>query len=458
MDYKVLLIGRVNVGKSTLFNRLTRSRRMITTPIPGATRDRVYGWCQLTDTAWQIIDSAGYEPKPGVFQPFDEPLVWQQTRQALDEAHLALLIMDGLHGYHLQDRELALMLKKHSYPTLYVVSKVDDASREAALLTDFQNNLPHAEKIFAVSGTTAFGIPALVQHVSETLLHLEHKPHPANIPTALHQKAEESLGVAIIGRPNSGKSSLLNRLVSAQRSCVSDVAGTTRDVVDAATRYHQQAYTLYDTAGVRRRTKVRGFLEKTSVTLSLQTIRRSQVTLLVVDAMEGFTHQDAKLAQLTIKEGKPIIVVINKRDLIPKEEANHLMQYEKNLRSRYLANLAFVPIRFISALKNERVHELYATIAMVAQMSQKRIATAQVNAALKEITQRKPPHSIGSSSRRLKLLYITQISVAPPTFLIKSNAPESVSSSYKSYLQTRLQKHLNLSHVPIRVFFRSRNP
>ena len=453
-DYKVLLLGRVNVGKSTLFNRLTRSRRMITTATPGATRDRVYGWCEMSACPFQIIDCAGYEGETGLFQPFDSPLVWQQTHRAMEEAHLILLVMDGLHGFHLQDQELFLKLKKQPTPTLYVVSKVDGPSQENSLLADFYNKLCGAEKIYGVSGTTAHGLQTLVEVISQTLENLDTQKKPKRSAKTADEKKQ---GVAIIGRPNSGKSSLLNRLVSAQRSCVSEIAGTTRDVVDVTTRYHQHNYTLYDTAGVRRRVKVKGFLEKTSVTLTLQTIRRAQVTLLVVDAMEGFTSQDAKLVHLVLEEGKPLIIVINKKDLIPEKTSNTLRQYEKNLRARHLANLKFVPIRFISALQNERVHNLYSTISMVAEMSQKRIPTAAVNTALQEITQHKPPPALGTSTKRIKFYYITQISVAPPTFLIKSNHPQRLNASYRTYLKTNLQKKLKLSHVPIRVIFRSKD-
>lgn len=500
-SYKVLLMGRVNVGKSTLFNRLTKSRRMIVSSQPGATRDRVYGVLPQARLGGpsgspratiEIIDCAGYEPTAGIYQPFNTPLVWEQSRKALDQADGVLLVMDGLHGFHALDKELAVMALRLDLPVLFVVNKIDDASKKDRLLSDFYNQLPllpstplnaTTGELIAVSGTTAYGIPQLISAITEALSHAynlapvasssastsrdDHTPsrqvddveeHDHNSSHELSEDPVPTTGVAIIGKPNSGKSSLLNRLTGAQRSCVSEIAGTTRDVVDVPTRYRGLSYTLFDTAGVRRRVKVKGYLEKTSVMLTLKTIRQSQITLLVIDALEGFTHQDAKLVHLALQEAKPLIVVINKRDLIPKEGSNTLAQYERNLRARYLASLSYLPIRFISALNNERVHQLYETIESMVQMSQKRVPTARVNEALEIITRKNPPHGQHAPGRRIKFYYITQVSVSPPTFLIKSNKPAtSIYSSYKAYLESQLRKQLGLDHVPIRLMFKSKD-
>ncbi|MCY4444200.1 MAG: ribosome biogenesis GTPase Der [Proteobacteria bacterium] len=446
---KVSLIGRVNVGKSKLFNRLTAQRRMIVSHEPGATRDRVYGTCRMGLGEWSVIDSGGYETHDFSYQPFGEELVWQQTEKALEESDLALLIMDGRHGFHVFDGELAQMLHRSSKPVMYVVNKVDDIRLADKYLSDFYNHLHQAEKIWPVSAASAAGLKVLVTEVEHVLSSIQ-KPKKST------ESEQPAPAIALIGRPNSGKSSLLNRLSSSQRSCVSDVAGTTRDLIDVATTYNYQNYTLVDTAGVRRRTKVDEGLERISVTLSIKAINQSDVCVLVIDAIQGFTDQDAKLVRLVMTAQKPLLVVINKWDLISDKSSNTLKHYEDNLRRHHLASMSFVPIRAVSALKNQRVHELFTIIETLVNMSSKRIPTAIVNRELMKITQARMPHLIKSFQKRVKFYYATQVSIKPPTFLIKCNVAHAIKDSYKSYIKASLQKALPFHLVTIRLIFRDK--
>lgn len=438
---KVALVGRVNVGKSTLFNRLCGGAAIVS-PIPGATRDRVYGRCSLSGEAWcELIDCGGYQGQTSAD-------FWRQSNRAIQEAKLALLLLDGAHGPSALDHELALQLKTSAMPTAYIITKQDQLHQTAERYAEFFHTIPFLHQPLAISATTGGGIGELRNMLSQRLRELSRTTR------AHHRQGGASTAIAIVGKPNSGKSSLLNTLVSQERSCVSDVAGTTRDPVDVQVRFFGSDYRIFDTAGVRRRTKVAGELEQQSVSLSLQLIQQTQLTVLVVDGTCGFTDQDAKIARLAHSAFKPLIVVVSKWDLVKNQDHHQQKHFLTDLRAGHLANASYVPIRFVSSVTKYGVARLYSEIEKLVTMSLKRVPTATANQALGRIVARRSPHLIKSCHRRTKFYYITQVTTAPPTFVIKCNVADAIKSSYKHYLEKSLRQELGFTHIPIRVFYR----
>ncbi|MCY4381436.1 MAG: ribosome biogenesis GTPase Der [Proteobacteria bacterium] len=476
---KVALIGRVNVGKSTLFNHLApskvifrslkkgglnkyrrsgRTRHMnshgvIESPQPGATRDRLYGRCVLDDDhLCELIDCGGYEGATSVDY-------WQQSMVAIAESRLVLFLVDGSTQAHPLDLEIGLYLKKKQIPTIYIMTKQDNKLKANDNLGEFYNRMPYLRDLLPISATTGIGIAELKQRLVNQLCELgSQSQQKIRAHTSSLQKEAlldvSQLSVAIVGKPNSGKSSLLNALVSEQRSCVAPEAGTTRDPVDVEMKYYQKYYRIIDTAGVRRRTKVSGHLEKISVSLSLHAIQEAHMTILVIDAAIGMTDQDAKIAARALAAFKPLLIVISKWDLM---KGSILQQdYTKNLRQRHLSSHRFVPITFISSVTKYGVSGLRRVMANLTQMAAKRVSTSLANQALQTIVAQQMPHVISSFHKRIKFYFITQVSVYPPTFVIKCNVATSLKESYKSYVSKSLQQELGFDQIPIRIFYRGK--
>lgn len=442
---KVALIGRVNVGKSSLFNTLSQSE-VIVSPIPGATRDRVYGRCELGDGLWcEVIDCGGYAGMA-------EADFWQQSIKAIDEAKLTLFLLDGRSGFHPMDGELGLYLRRSGAEALYLITKQDRHDRQALNAGEFYNKMPYMTELIPVSATTGLGIKELKAHLKESLQKVKRK-------STAHQKEVDrsSLFTAcLVGKPNSGKSSLLNTLVSEERSCVSAEAGTTRDPVGVQVRFFQNSYRILDTAGVRRRTKVSGQLEKKSVTLSLKAIRESHLTLLIIDAQVGLTDQDAKIIRVAQKAFKPLVIVVSKWDLVKNQEPYQQKTTIQNMRRAHLANMPDTPIRFVSSVTKYGVSKLYAEMEKMVDMASKRVSTASANQALAAVVARRTPHLISSFQKRIKFYYITQVTVHPPTFVIKCNVADALRVSYRRYLEKALAKELGFHSIPLRFFYRSK--
>lgn len=439
---KVALIGRVNVGKSTLFNHLC-GEAAIVSPIPGATRDRVYGRCSLPEGTWcELIDCGGYQGQTAAD-------FWRQSRWAVAEAKLTLLLLDGAHGPSALDHELALWLKTSATPTAYIITKQDRPHLAAERCAEFFHAIPYLHQPLAISATTGGGLAELRHMLSQRLRELTKTTRAHHLPPG-----DTPFTATIVGKPNSGKSSLLNTLVSQERSCVSDVAGTTRDPVDVQVRFFGSDYRIFDTAGLRRRTKVDGELEQQSVAMSLQLIKQTHLTVLVVDGTCGFTDQDAKIARLAHSAFKPLIVVISKWDLVKNQDHHQQKNFLADLRARHLANASYVPIRFVSSVTKYGVTRLYSEMEKLVTMSLKRVPTAAANQALRRIVARRSPHLIKSCQRRTKFYYITQVTTSPPTFVIKCNVADAMKSSYKHYLEKSLRQELGFTHIPIRVFYR----
>jgi GTP-binding protein len=441
----VAVVGRPNVGKSTLFNRLTRSDQAIVDDRPGVTRDRVYG------TVWEdadrqngftLIDTGGFETDDFKFQPFSENLVWKQTQAAVDEADIVVLLLDGKAGLCPHDRELYDYLNKHQKTSLVVINKIDGAG-ETQLVWDFFE-LDHEP--LHISAAHNRGVVDLREKLLEILADQK----------GLAKRGEgNGPSIAIVGRPNAGKSSILNRLTGEERAVVSEIAGTTRDAVDTHITFHGQPYTLVDTAGIRRKSKIYEKIESLSVIRSLRAIERADVVLLILDASEGLTDQDMRLADLTSERRKPILIVINKWDLVAEKSSNSGKEWTEAIHHQ-LKTIAYAPVVFVSCLENQRVHKLMASVVSLLDQAQKRVETAKVNQVLKQVVQEHTPALIKGKTKRVKFYFATQVTVAPPTFVVFCNVAQEIQDSYIRYMTNRFRELLGFPEVPIRLIFRAK--
>ena len=481
----VALLGRVNVGKSSLFNHLTKSKKAIVSKQPGCTRDRIYG--TFIEKSYQItlIDCGGYDQIPDQLN-YDlltnnlnqnnstsnaYELFLQQSIFAFLQSDLAILICDGKFGEHFFDFKLLQMIKKHHKPFIIALSKIDNDHLARCAKWDFTKLIHHQKELGMFSSTTGLGIDNLKQLMITNLLKINNclsieKPKkPSNVDNVNyndlniiknnHDKPKPK--IALVGRPNSGKSSIFNRMLKQYRSTVCEVSGTTRDSIHCDWTYQQNVYTVIDTAGIRRRTKIDDPLEKTSVSISLKNIQDTLLCIVIIDATQNITDQDAKLIKWAIKHNKPLIIAINKWDLIENKNSKSCDQYEKKLRSHHLANLSYIPIVFVSALKNQRIDKLYSLSKKILEMSSTRIPTPKLNNTLIEITAKKPPTLVKTYQKRMKFYYITQINTNPVTFLINTNYHKKhLHHNYLNYLIKMFQKKLGLKYVPISMIFKDK--
>jgi GTP-binding protein len=443
----VAVVGRPNVGKSTLFNRLTRSGSAIVDDRPGVTRDRLYGtvWIDKDEgQGFTLIDTGGFETDDLKYQPFAGNIVWQQTELAIAEADLVLLVLDGKDGVNPHDRHLVRQLARMGKPFIAAVNKIDGREQRQNELEFYELGLAEVRAISAAHG---HGIPELLEEIEAKLA--ETAATQRRAPT------EGATRIAIIGRPNAGKSSILNRLLGEERSLVSDVAGTTRDAIDAEVTYDGRAYVLVDTAGVRRRSKISERLEGLSVALSLRAIDAADVVVLVLDAVQGFAEQDARLADLAIERHKPLLIVVNKWDLVTDKNPNTAKEYADTVR--YLAKtLAFAPIVFVSCASNQRVHSLLGHVARLADMGRKRADTRVVNETLRKIVSEHTPALIRGKTRRIKFYFATQVAVSPPTIVVFCNVASEIHASYLRYMVNRFRELLGFTEIPIRMLMRTK--
>lgn len=445
----IAIVGRPNVGKSTLFNRLTRSQTSIIDDQPGVTRDRIYGTAYYDHTrkdGFMVVDTGGFETDDFKFQPFAENIVWSQTEHAIHESDIVLFLMDGKHGVHQHDRDLVQYLKQTGKTILYAVNKVDGQEKESLIWDFYSLGL---DKIWSVSAAHSKGIADLLECIKEAL-----QDHCVKAK----QYADSLVGtkIALVGRPNAGKSSILNKIIGTERSLVSSVAGTTRDSLDTCFNYHNKPYVLIDTAGIRRKTKINENLEVQSVVRSLRAIDRSDVVLFVIDALEGITDQDARLINLSISRGKPVLIVVNKWDLVPDKTSNTSRDYTDNIQKRILKDIGFVPIHFVSCLHNQRVQQIMEKVTQIIEQCQKKISTSKVNDSLQNMVARHSPHLIKKVSKRVKFYYATQVSHRPPTFVVMCNMAQDIHSAYKRYMIKSFRKDLGLADVPVRLIFRGK--
>ena len=432
----VAIIGKPNVGKSTFFNYIVGSRISIVEDTPGVTRDRVYAETNWRGRNFTVVDTAGIEPE-------SEDIIISQMREqaqlAIEIADVIIFLTDVKQGVTAVDQEIALMLKKAKKPVVLVCNKADNMSRDKNEIYEFYN-LGIGEP-YPISAANALGIGDVLDAIFE---HLPEKK--------AGEDEDDKIRVAVIGKPNVGKSSLINKILGQNRTIVSSVAGTTRDAIDTEYENQYGKYVLIDTAGIRRKSKVKESIEKFSIMRTLLAIERADVCLMMIDANEGVTDQDAKIAGEAHEAGKGIIIVVNKWDEYEKETGT-LEKYRKEVYNK-LSYLSYAPMIFISAKTGQRVDKLFNMINDVAKQNAMRVSTSVLNQVINEaIAIVQPPSDKG---RRLKILYGTQVSTKPPTFVIFVNNKELFHFSYERYLVNQIRKEFGLEGTPIRVISREK--
>jgi len=437
MSFTVAIVGRPNVGKSTLFNRLLEQRKAIVDDISGVTRDRQYGVADWNGKSFNVIDTGGFvQGSEDVF----EREIAKQVLVALEEANVILFMVDAATGRTDLDDAMVGLLRKSTKSVFVVVNKVDNNERLLEASEFYSLGLEHVFFIAAASGS---GTGEVLDAVTDLM--------PDDLTTS--EDIENKLPkFAIIGQPNTGKSSLLNALVGQERTIVSNVAGTTRDTIHTHYNLFQKEFILIDTAGIRRKAKVHEDLEFYSVIRAIKAMDEADVCLLMLDAEKGLTAQDLNIYGLAVKKGKGIVVLVNKWDLIEKE-TNTAAQTEKELRKR-LAPFNDVPILFVSALEKVRIHKAIEAALQVYASRQQKISTSELNEKmLKAIEAYHPPVVRGHP---IKIKFITQLPTAVPSFAFFCNFPDDIKTPYKNYLENQLRSHFNLTGVPVRLFFRKK--
>ncbi|MBI1912531.1 MAG: ribosome biogenesis GTPase Der [Deltaproteobacteria bacterium] len=431
----VAIVGRPNVGKSTLFNKLLGRKKAIVVDEPGVTRDLNYADIEELGRPFTIIDTGGFEVET---QDAILKQVRDQTRLAIEDADVIVFVMDGRVGLTSQDIELVEMLRRVKKPVIYAANKMDTIRLDAELADFYALGI---EEIVPVSAEHGRGVNELIDKI------IEHLPE-----WKIEEVEEDRIKIAIVGRPNVGKSSLLNRILGKPRAIVSNVAGTTRDPVDMPFEHDDRKYLFIDTAGIRKKNKVSLTVETYCVMEAIKSIERCDVAILVVDAQEGIKSQDEKIAGLIEDRGKCCIIIVNKWDAVEKD--THTIEYVNEMVRRRLPFIPFAPVLLTSALTGQRVPKVLETINEVVDKSRQRVSTSSLNKMIEEMTSRYgPPVYRG---RAIKFYYATQTGVLPPTFVIFANFPEGVADNYKRYMINGLRELLGLDNVPIRVYYRKR--
>ena len=447
----VALVGRPNVGKSTLFNKLIGERKAVISEVPGTTRDRNQDVADWRGVEFTVIDTGGievYQPKGSRNEdPLAEgsadfvPQIRAQAMLAVEEADLIILVTDVQQGITAADEDITTLLQKTNKPVFVAANKADDAQHSDDAYEFYALGVG---EVFAISSIHGNGTGDLLDAVIEAL---ENAP-----PIDSIDGDEDLLKIAIVGRPNVGKSSLLNKLLGSDRAIVSDHAGTTRDALDTKISWQGEEIILIDTAGIRRRGKIIPGIEKYSVIRALKSIERCDVALLLVDATEGVTAQDTHIAGMILEEMKSVIVLVNKWDLIEKD-AYTIYDFEAEFREA-LNFIPYAPLMFISALSGQRVHKVLQVAMQVYDERMRRVPTSELNRIVRNAIAEHAPHT--RDLRGLKVYYTTQVRVDPPTFLFHVNDPKNVHFSYERYLENRLREAYPMVGTPIRLSFRKR--
>ena len=433
----VAVVGRPNVGKSTLFNKLIGSRLSIVDDTPGVTRDRIYGDCEWLNHKFLLVDTGGIEPD-------SNDIILSQMRTqaeiAIDTADVIILVTDIRDGVVASDHEVASMLQKSGKPVILAVNKCDSVG---AVDPDFYEfyNLGLGDPI-AVSAVHGHGTGDLLDEAVKYFPESEEE-----------EEDDEIISVAIIGKPNVGKSSLVNKISGQNRAIVSNIAGTTRDTTDTYVENEFGKFNLIDTAGLRRKSKVNDAIEKYSIIRARMAVERANVCVIMIDAVEGFTEQDSKVAGIALEQGKACIIAVNKWDAVEKD-GNTMNEYRKKLMNDF-SFMSFAPIIFISAMTGQRLDRLFETISYVHSQNSMRISTGRLNEVLADATARvQPPTDKG---KRLKIYYMTQASTRPPTFVFFVNNSQLFHFSYQRYLENQIRDIFGLEGTPVRFIVRERN-
>lgn len=426
------VVGRPNVGKSTFFNRIIGERKAIVEDVPGVTRDRIYAETEWNGREFAIIDTGGIEAST------DDPILSQMRDQAvvaMDMADLILFMVDGKDGLTTADIEVGAILRRTGKKVILVVNKIDNPSKTPDTIYDFYE-LGLGEPI-PISSANMLNIGDLLDEIVQ------------GFPDRDYDADEENIKLAIIGKPNVGKSSMVNALTQENRVIVSPIAGTTRDSIDTPFEFEGSDYTLIDTAGLRKRSKVYDSIEKFSVIRAIAAIERCDVCILMIDAVEGITEQDKKIAGIAHEAGKGMMIVINKWDLIEKE-TNTMRDYERKVRSELLF-ASYAPILFTSVLEGRRIYDVLRRAKKIQEIRMRRITTGKLNNLIEDaVMMRQPPSDKG---KRLKIYYAAQIGVAPPLFSFNINSRELMHFSYARYLENRLREAYDFEGTSVKFVY-----
>ncbi|MGN6712105.1 ribosome biogenesis GTPase Der [Anaerocolumna jejuensis] len=432
----VAIVGRPNVGKSTLFNALAGERIAIVQDFPGVTRDRIYADVTWLDKQFTMIDTGGIEPESN-----DVLLSYmrQQAEIAIQTADVIVFLVDVRQGLVDDDFKVADMLRRSTKPIVLVVNKVDNFDKLMPDVYEFYNlgiGDPHP-----VSASSKLGLGDMLD---EVVSHFN--------PADMKEEEDDRPRIAIVGKPNVGKSSIINKLIGEDRVIVSDIAGTTRDAIDTPVKYHGKEFVFIDTAGLRRKSKIKEEIERFSIVRTVSAVERADIVVLVIDGMEGVTEQDAKIAGIAHERGKGVIIAVNKWDAVEKDDKT-IYKYTKEIKGT-LSYMPYAEMIFISALTGQRLTKLFDLIEKVIQNQNLRIATGVLNEIMAEaVALQQPPSDKG---KRLKLYYITQVSIKPPTFVIFVNDKELMHFSYTRYIENKIREAFGFSGTSLKFFIRER--
>ncbi|MDX1477487.1 MAG: ribosome biogenesis GTPase Der [Saprospiraceae bacterium] len=433
MSNVVAIVGRPNVGKSTLYNRLVGAKHAIVDDISGVTRDRLYGLCEWNGKAFTVIDTGGFVPASAdVF----EAAIREQVHIAIDEASVLVFMVDVTTGITDIDEQMAQILRRTTKPVILAVNKVDN-NRRMLEANEFWSL--GFEQCYFLSSITGSGSGELLDAITEVLK--DDQPEADTLPA-----------IAVVGQPNVGKSSLVNALLGEERNIVTDVAGTTRDSIHSVYRKFGKEFTLIDTAGLRKKSSVRENLEFYSVIRAIRAVEEADVCMLMVDARNGIESQDMNILHLALKRKKGIVILVNKWDLVDKE-THTAREYEERLRHK-IAPFTDVPIIFVSVLDKQRIFKAIEMALEVYERRTQRIKTHQLNEIMLKVIERTPPPS--HRGRFIKIKYVTQLPVPYPAFAFFCNHPQHIKDSYRNYLENQLRKSFNFTGVPITIYFRKK--
>jgi GTP-binding protein len=430
----IAIIGRPNVGKSTFFNRVTGTRKALVDDFPGFTRDRHYGDATWNGIGFTLVDTGGF---PDHKKDDFAHKIRFQIIQAIEDADVIILLLDGKYGISPFDEDIVKILRGLTKPVFYVVNKIDGVEQEVKLYEFYTLGI---KKLYPISAEHRYGISDFLDNLTSVL------------PETTSDQTEDMIKLAVVGKPNVGKSSLINRILGQKRLLVSDTPGTTRDAIDSVFNIKNKSYLLIDTAGIRRKAKVSKKLEKFSIIKALRSLDRCDVALIVIDAYEGITEQDITVAGYAFERGCGCIFLLNKWDIVEKDSKTTLKYYEQlRMQAKFLS---FSPMITISALTGQRVLKIFDLVEAVFIQYSARIGTGPLNKIFKQAIERTEPSLY--RGRRIKFFYATQVSTRPPTFVCFVNYPDAVHFSYKRYLINQIREKLGLDKTPVRIIFRKR--